>query len=249
MKIDYLTFVPDGEPTIYLNLCKEVSLLKNIGYKIAVISNASILRREDVIKDLLEANIVSIKIDAISRDLWKKINRPHKNLNLEVILDGIKRFSNSFKGKIISKTMLINNVNYEEELINLADFLDDLEGLDKAYIAIPTRPPTESWVRPTDQETVNAAFQIFSERLGAERVEYLIGYEGNSFSFTGNVEEDLLSIMAVHPMREEAIKNLLNKANASWQLIEDLLDNDLIMKVRYEGNTYYVRKFNRGKIR
>jgi len=45
-------------------------------------------------------------------------------------------------------------------------------------------------------------------------VEYLIGYEGNAFAFTGNVEEDLLSITSVHPMREDAVKDFLKKANA-----------------------------------
>ncbi|MEM2996619.1 MAG: hypothetical protein QW638_06790 [Candidatus Bathyarchaeia archaeon] len=54
---------------------------------------------------------------------------------------------------------------------------------------------------------MNSPLQIFSERLGIERAEYLIGYKGNSFSITESFKEDLLSIMAVHPMREEAIKN------------------------------------------
>lgn len=62
-------------------------------------------------------------------------------------------------------------------------------------------------LRLPDEETVNSPLQIFSERLGIERAEYLIGYKGNSFSITESVKEDLLSIMAVHPMREEAIKN------------------------------------------
>jgi len=37
--IDYLTFVPDGEPTLDINLGKEIELLKQLGIKIAVITN------------------------------------------------------------------------------------------------------------------------------------------------------------------------------------------------------------------
>jgi len=41
--IDYLTFVPDGEPTLDINLGEEIELLKSLGIKIAVITNASLL--------------------------------------------------------------------------------------------------------------------------------------------------------------------------------------------------------------
>lgn len=40
-------------------------------------------------------------------------------------------------------------------------------------------------------------------------MEYLIGYEGNDFAFTGNIEQDLLSVTAVHPMREDAVNEML----------------------------------------
>jgi hydrogenase maturation factor len=70
----------------------------------------------------------------------------------------------------------------------------------------------------------------------------LIGYEGNAFAFTGNVKEDLLSIMAVHPMREEAIAELLKKANVSWQIIDELLRNGELVRLEYERNKYYMRK-------
>ena len=54
-------------------------------------------------------------------------------------------------------------------------------------------------------------------------VEYLIGSEGNAFAFTGNVEEDPLNIMAVHPMREEAVKKLLLKAKVDWSVMDRLI--------------------------
>ena len=43
-------------------------------------------------------------------------------------------------------------------------------------------------------------------------MEYLIGYEGDAVSFTGNVQKDLLNITAVHPMRENAIYTFLEKS-------------------------------------
>jgi wyosine [tRNA(Phe)-imidazoG37] synthetase (radical SAM superfamily) len=241
-RIDYLTFVPDGEPTLDINICKEISSLKRIGIPIAVITNASLLWRKDVKEDLLEADFVSLKVDAVSETLWRRINRPHKGLRLNMVLEGIREFVEEFKGTVVSETMLIDGINYGDEFERIAEFLRELKKLNKAYIAIPTRPPTEKWVKPAKEKVINVAFQVFSEKLGANRVEYLIGYEGNTFAFTGNVEEDLLSIMAVHPMRKEAVEEFLKKACANWRVIEKLLEENKLIELEYERNKYYMRK-------
>ena len=68
------------------------------------------------------------------------------------------------------------------------------------------------------------AYQIFIDK--SIRTEYLIGYEGDAFASTGNVEDDLLSITSVHPMREGAVKNFLQKADADWKTIERLKNED-----------------------
>ena len=241
-RIDYLTFVPDGEPTLDINLGEEINLLKQIGIPVAVITNASLLWREDVEKDLMDADLVSLKVDAVSEELWRRINRPHKSLSLSKILGGVSNFTREFNHKIITETMLVEGVEYAGEFEKIAEFLKDLRSLDKAYIAIPTRPPAEEWVKPATEETLNRAFQTFTEKLGVDRVEYLIGYEGNAFAFTGNVEEDLLSITAVHPMRKEAITEFLKKANADWKRVEKLLSENKLVELEYEGNKYYMRR-------
>jgi len=181
-------------------------------------------------------------VDTVSEDLWKQVNKPHKDLKLDAILDGISNLVKICKGKVVSETMLIDGISYEDEAERIAEFLKNLERLDKAYIAVPTRPPAKKGVKPVSEETINAAFQVFSEKLGANKVECLIGYEGNAFAFTGNLEEDLLSITAVHPMREEAVKALLKKANADWSIIERLLQEKELKELEYEGHLYYMRK-------
>jgi wyosine [tRNA(Phe)-imidazoG37] synthetase (radical SAM superfamily) len=241
-RVDYLTFVPDGEPTLDLNLGKTMSLLKRIGIPIAVLTNASLVWQDEVKKDLQEADFVSLKVDAVNEDLWRRINRPHKDLKLDNILEGITEFAEEFRGTVTSETMLIDGINYGDEFEKIAEFLKNLKRLDKAYIAIPTRPPTEKWVKPAKEATINKAFQVYSEKLGANRVAYLIGYEGNAFAFTGRVEEDLLSITAVHPMRKEAVIEFLRKAEADWWVIERLLAEGKLIELEYERNTYYMRK-------
>ena len=238
-RIDYITFVPDGEPTLDVNLGKEAELLKELEIPLAILTNSSLIWRDDVRKELLRFNFVSLKVDAVSEELWRKIDRPHKSLRLDMILEGMLEFRKEFKGELVTETMLIDGINYGDEFEKIAEFLKELKP-DIAYISIPTRPPTEKWVKAAKEEIINQAFQIFAKVV--DRVEYLIGYEGNAFTFTGNIEEDLLGITSVHPMREDAVKEFLKKANVDWGIIEKLLNEGKLIELEYEGKRFYMRK-------
>jgi wyosine [tRNA(Phe)-imidazoG37] synthetase (radical SAM superfamily) len=239
-RIDYLTIVPDGEPTLDVNLGREIGLLKPLGINIAVIENASLLWREEVRNELGEADWVSLKVDAVTEETWRRVNRPHGALKYDTVLEGMNDFADMFKGKLATETMLIQGINDSlEEVEKIADFLAELRP-SKAYIAIPTRPPAEEWVRPADEQAINRAYQTFDGKL--DHVEHLIGYEGNTFAFTGNVEADLLSISSVHPMREEGVAGLLSKAGADWSIVEKLLREKRLIELEYGGNKFYMRK-------
>jgi len=239
--IDYLTFVPDGEPTLDINLGKAIKSLRPLNIPIAVISNASLLSREDVRDAISEADWVSVKIDSIDADIWKQINRPHESLRLRDILDGIAKFAQQFGGQLVSETMLVAGINDSQDcVVGAADFLQEI-GLSKAYLSIPTRPTAESGIHPPGELVVNRAYQIFDDRL--PHVEYLIGYEGDAFTFTGNIRQDLLSITAVHPMRESAVRELLVRAKADWSLVSELITAGMLKEVEYLGKRYYVRRF------
>jgi wyosine [tRNA(Phe)-imidazoG37] synthetase (radical SAM superfamily) len=110
-----------------------------------------------------------------------------------------------------------------------------------AYLAILTRPPAEEeWVHRPGEEVINRAHQILDGQV--DRVEYLIGYEGNAFAFTGNVEEDMLSITAVHPMREDAVSEFLARARADWSVTQRLIAQERLIEMEYEGRKFYMRR-------
>ncbi len=239
--IDYLTFVPDGEPTLDIHLGDEIERLRSLtGKKIAVITNSSLIYRNRVREHLNQADWVSLKIDSVNETIWRKINRPHRSLDLQPILDGIIEFARQFRGKLVTETMLVQNLNDDENQIeSLAEWIQHIP-VSVSYLSIPIRPPAEKQVQPPDEETLIRAHQILS--ANNHPVEYLIGYEGNAFAFTGHAERDLLSITAVHPMREDAVTEFLNKAKASWSVVDRLIETGMMVKKTFQGKTFYARK-------
>ncbi len=241
-QIDYITFVSDGEPTLDINLGQEIRLIKSLGIKVAVISNSSLLGQEKVIKNLMEADLISLKVDSVDENIWKKINRPHRKLKLSAILKDILEFTNIFKGEIITETMLLEDINDDSRNIEqVVDFLIQVNPK-VAYLSIPIRPPAEKWVQAPGEEDLNHIFNIFKKRIS--KVEYLVGYEGNAFAFTGEVEEDILSITSVHPMREEALRDFLKRAESDWSIVLKLINENKLVETEFEGNRFYIRKLN-----
>ena len=244
-QIDYITFVPDGEPTLDINLRNIAEKIKEVtDIPIAILTNASLLWRNDVQDDLLIFDTVSLKIDAVHHDKWKLINRPHPKLVLDKILAGIEDFSKKFEGRIITETMMIRNVNDDiAEIQAIAAFLSKLR-IHKAYIAIPTRPPAEKWALPANEEILLQAHEIFVRALGYEKVELLTGYEGPDFGMIGDPIEALLSIVSVHPMRIDYARKFLEKAGLdSDSVIRKLLDEGKILKLNYNNQAFLMRKF------
>jgi wyosine [tRNA(Phe)-imidazoG37] synthetase (radical SAM superfamily) len=243
--VDYLTFVPDGEPTLDSRLGESIDALRDLNIPIAVITNASLLSRDDVRSRLMKADLVSIKVDAVDEAVWRTINLPHRGLKLTSILQGVRDFTTSYTGTLISDTMLIKGLNDTlESLTATAAFIADISP-QSAYLAVPVRPTTVKGVHGTDEAGLLRAHQIFSARL--ESVELLTGHEIGQFAHTGDAQEDLLAITAVHPMREEDVRRLLAEDQADWQLIEDLLAAGELKSLVFEGETFYLRPVRKGR--
>lgn len=236
-RCDFLTFVPDGEPTLDVNLGREIAMLKALGVPVGVITNGSLLWREDVREELGGADWVSVKVDSVREEVWRRIDRPHGALRLSRILDGLRAFAAAFGGTLVTETMIVKGINDGRECMEeLAGFLSGLP-LDGAYLGIPTRPPAEPWVRCPDEETLDRARRIFED--GALPVEFLTGYEGDDFAVTGDVERDLTGIAAVHPMREEAVDAFLSRAGASREVVDRLLARGDLVRTAYGGHVFY----------
>ncbi|MCL4408348.1 MAG: radical SAM protein, partial [Thermotogae bacterium] len=140
-RIDYITFVGEGEPT----LCKSIGYLidqtKLTHLPVAVITNGALLYDEDVRMDLRNADVVLPSLDAGDEETFLKINRPNKEIKFERMVEGLKQFSKIRKGQLWIEVMLVKGLNdSEEEITKIKDILKDVNP-DRVYINVPIRPP------------------------------------------------------------------------------------------------------------
>ena len=213
--------------------------MKGFGIKIAVITNSSLLWDEDVLNDLIQADLISVKIDTVFTKIWLKLNRPHGKLHLQEIKSGIINLSRNFQGTLLTETMLVKGVNDSiESLYKTAEFINSIQP-SKAFLLFPTRPPAEESVVQPDLRIKNTASEIFRSLINNISV---VDYdEGKDFGFTSAAEQELLSIVSVHPMKKDAVKEFLNKSNSDWELVQALLDRDVLKTKKYSGDTFFIK--------
>ncbi len=106
--IDYITFAGNGEPTLAKNLGEMIRAVKRVRKeKIAVITNASLIDRKDVVEDLLLADLVEAKLDASSGESFKVVNRPMPEISWEKIVEGLKAFRKIYRGHLTLQVMFV----------------------------------------------------------------------------------------------------------------------------------------------
>lgn len=163
LEIDYLTFSGAGEPTLAENLGEMIRAVRRIRpEKIAVITNSSLMRREDVMKDLFPADLVVAKLDASSQDIFERINRPMKNITFDAVVRAIKDFRSCYKGKLALQIMFIEeNKNFARELAQLAKEIAP----DEIQLNAPLRPCGVKPLTKDQMAAIEGCFRFFKYRF------------------------------------------------------------------------------------
>jgi len=161
LKIDFITFAGMGEPTIAENLGEVVEEIRKIRKeKIAILTNSSLMDREDVRKDLSLFDLVMAKLDVYSQDSLERINRPLENIKFSKILSAIKEFKKKYKTKLALQIMFLEeNKKNVEEIAKIAREISPFQ----VQINTPLRPCE---VRPLSKEEIYRIKEYFSTKGG-----------------------------------------------------------------------------------
>jgi wyosine [tRNA(Phe)-imidazoG37] synthetase (radical SAM superfamily) len=160
LKIDYVTLSGRGEPTLALNIKDITAAAKAIlGRPVALLTNSSMLLREDLRDDISDIDFVIAKIDAASDKYLRIINRPHKDLDFPNILEGIKSFRSGYKGKFGIQIMFMKPNRSEAE--NIAKAISILNP-DEVQINTPLREGIAGVLSKKEIDKIKAFFKGFN---------------------------------------------------------------------------------------
>jgi wyosine [tRNA(Phe)-imidazoG37] synthetase (radical SAM superfamily) len=186
-----------------------------------------------------------VKLDAIDGVTWRRMNRPDAALDQVAMLEGVATFASRFGGALATETMLVAGVNDGDANARAVGGFIERIGPRRAYLSVPIRPPAERGVKPPEPDRLNRFFQILSGHT--ENLELLSGYEGDAFASTGRLADDLLSIAAVHPIRESAVRALVDRSEGDWSVVERLVADGLLIPTQFAGNRFYVHRLRHGQ--
>ena len=145
---DVITFSGSGEPTLAANIGEVIKKIKELtATKITILTNGTLFHQGSVRKDILNADIISVKLDAPNEKLFQLVNRPAKGISLDLILQGINLLKKDIKEKnkkIKLQTQIMFLPQNVSEVSELAKLLNEIKP-DEVALNTPTRPYPSGW--------------------------------------------------------------------------------------------------------
>jgi wyosine [tRNA(Phe)-imidazoG37] synthetase (radical SAM superfamily) len=158
---DFITFSGSGEPTLNSRIGDVLNFIKDktSDIPVAVLTNGTLLYDKEVRSQLINADVVLPSLDAAEDYAFRKINRPHRKLDIDSYIQGIVDFRREFKGKIWLEVLILPGVNDNES---------NLDALKRAFLSInPDEVQLNTLDRPGTSKNIRAATRAELKHIAA----------------------------------------------------------------------------------
>ena len=195
--VDYLSLGGSGEPTLHSEIGRIIKGIKAItSIPVAVLTNGALFYERGVREDLSMADVVLPSMDAVSRDVFDKINRPYSDFSMEGMLEGLVEFRKVFKGQIWLEILFCKGVNdHQDELLRMREAIDRIQP-DQIHINTIVRPPSEKWAVPLSQKEMEKIRGFFGDRAIV-----IPEFDRHPFPLAeSDIKEEILKILRRRPL-------------------------------------------------
>jgi len=235
--LNCVTYSGSGEPTLHARLGELIrSTVSLTTHPVVVLTNGTLLWREDVRQDLLAADVVCPSLNAVSEDIFRRINRPHPRLSAALVLGGLIEFRKVFRGQYDLEILFVHGLNDSEEEIGLLREACERIRPDRIHLNTVVRPPAEHWAKPVSYERLEEIRSFLGPAA-----EVLVRRDGLSAGPSGMAhDQDILSLLERRPMSLQEMEGCLSADVISLNDgLRRLLSEGKIYTVTYEGETYF----------
>ena len=227
LNIDVITLTANGEPTLYPNLSElidEIDKIKNKTQTL-ILTNSATLIEKKVFNALLKLDQVKLSLDAVSDDVFKKIDRPHANINIEDVVKRVKEFSKIYKGKLFIEILFVHGLNdTKEEIQKLNDVLLEINS-QRIDLGTIDRPPAYPVVGISYKELHEASL-MFDSSLPIHIASRIHAEPNNSYYNN----EEILNTLDKRPLTQDDI-NLLFDDETKNRLLVLIAEQKIVKKV------------------
>jgi len=226
-KIDVITLTANGEPTLYPELdtlIDEIDKIKN-NTQTLILTNSATLIDKKVFNSLLKLDQVKLSLDAISNDVFKKIDRPHESIKIDEIVKKVQEFSRVYKGKLFIEILFVYGLNdSKEEIQKLNDVLLSLH-VERVDLGTIDRPPAYP-VSGISYKELHEASLLFDNSLPIHIASRIDAEQNNTYYS----DDDILNTLDKRPLTLEDI-NLLFDEDSKKRLNSMLTSKKVVKKI------------------
>jgi wyosine [tRNA(Phe)-imidazoG37] synthetase (radical SAM superfamily) len=235
--LDFITLSGSGEPTLNSDIGRLIDAIKSMSdAPVAVLTNGTLLGDPDVRSALLRADVVAPSLDAVSRDAFRRINRPHESLDPAAIVDGLAAFAREFKGQIWLEVVFVKGINDDsDEIARIAEVIETVKP-HKVHVNTVVRPPAVSGARPLSPERL----QEIAAMLGPT-AEVIVGPAGPAQSKAmSDASSVIIEMAARRPVTSIDVARTIGISLASAvKILNQLEENGVLAVVRHDETLYY----------
>lgn len=152
--LDFITFSGAGEPTLNSSINTIIRFIKEKypTYKLALLTNGTLLCDDQVLQDVLLCDLILPSLDAASDEVYRKVNRPHPSLRVGALIEGLVKLRQAYQGQIWLEVFIIQGItDTSEELALLRQAIARISP-DLVQLNSLDRPGAEEWVEAADPQ-------------------------------------------------------------------------------------------------
>jgi len=239
-KLDYITFSGAGEPLLNSGFISVLNAIKHSypQYKTALITNGTLFNLPDVRREVKAIDLIMPSLDAVWQQSFTNVNRPHNDLNINSIIEGLIALRSEFTGQIWLEYFVVPGINDSmEELLSAKEVFIKIKP-DKIQLNSLDRPGTEGWVVKADYEKLLEIQQIMlpltTEIISRKPVRC------QSINTSFNQYDSIFETIKRRPstINDLLLTTSLNEEKLI-QLVNTLLSEGKIVCTEINGSTFY----------
>ena len=239
--LDFVTFAGSGEPLLHSGISEIIDGIKErTDAKVALITNGTLFDDKAIFEEIKRVDVLVPSLDAISKDVFLKMNRPNSKLDLDKILAGMYSLRDNFDGEIYLEIFIIEGVNStKEELDKFREAIVKIRA-DRVQLNTLDRPAVEGWVKPASMELLSSIVEYW----GLPNVEIVKKYTSRNLikNYKESSEEKLMTLIENRPCTIDDIKEVLGLSSVEINKYLDVLEKENLIKTTIGERGVFIQK-------